>query len=418
MQVEMSTADADAERRRAFARYRAVRGCGKDVLASLVVSCLSACGLRTPVDQPDCGDGRVEPGDICHFEGPHSSLESTSDVFIVYHEIADVTADGIDDFLWFAGGLMTFAGKGDGTFEHVATSDYEGGHHEMFEEDGLLHMVGAGSVDDEAEIRAFLSVGDGSGAFAEGESAPVAAGQHVHDVAVGDFDGDGGWELAVWSREPYSIHVIPFDTTGFGEPRRIEDEEPGCDDWYLYVGDFDADGASDLMCLSYGRGIEVRYGGRLEDPVYAPMGAAWLSAIADMDGDGADDVLGLGHADDDPEQPMQVWTLWGAPGQGLGDSTWTPVPCSALEVVPGDFDLDGVMDLAALVNEHRVGGPGTLVLMRGDDHGDFREVSRFRGGGLIRLGHFNHDAVLDLVTMYVSDGSYNALVVKTVLSDP
>jgi hypothetical protein len=398
----------------------------------MLASGVAACGLRSAVGQPNCGDGKVEPGDICHFRGESDTLELSSPVGWEYFLLADVTDDGKDDVLWACDELMIFASQGDGTFEHVASLDPEDGLGSMatveFADGGPVHLVMAVRLDgDEVDPsrELVLFAGDGSGEFVRRASAPLAV-DGAWDIAVADFEGNGGRDVAVWAADPGRIIVIPVDEAGFGEPSQVAAGAPAENDYVLRVGDFDGDGRSDLLVRTYVDGpslLEVRYGGRLGDPVHMTVDGVWVSAIADMNGDGVDDVVGVAEyaVDDDVGGYTELWTLHGEVGQGLGVTEWTQakLPTRSWCATPRDLDLDGVMDLALQADDGYAFSPGYLVLARGDDEGGFREVVRFEHAGTCVAGELNGDGVPDFLRVGMSDlRPVEDVWTGTVLSDP
>jgi hypothetical protein len=399
-------------------------------LAGLLIAS-SACAARSGGDQANCGDGIVEPGDICHVRGPHQVFDFPDGGYPFYL-IEEVTLDGLGDVLWLAPGVGTYAGRGDGTFEHVASADLGPPHHdslasEAFVEDGLVHlllpMMGEEDPQGDPTSELVLFTGDGSGEFERRAGTPING---LYDVAVGDFDGNGRKEVVAWTGDSGELLFVPITGSGFGEPELVIMGEAKCDEWPLRVGDFNGDGASDVLCMAYREGSDLmvtRYGGRISEPqVLAVDGYVDVSAVADMNDDGADDVVALTDLSEEEDELgfTGLWMLHGAVGAGLGttEPAVTPLPELGWCVAPCDLDLDGVMDFGMMAAD-RGPLPGTMVLARGDGEGGFHEVERFEGAGTCNTIELNGDGVPDFLLVSMSDSLPDfGAGIGTLLSNP
>jgi hypothetical protein len=170
------------------------------------------------------------------------------------------------------------------------------------------------------------------------------------------------------------------------------------------AADFNADGFTDLVALDEAQAVRV-YLGSPELPFGLPAsfsylsGAAKVTAIADMDGDRKPDLVVGTHVD--------VEILLNR-GHGLQERPQTPVLGSVDGLTVGDFDSDGVVDIATTRNS----APGvavTISFMRADDPylQAARQISLPPGRGPIALvgADFDGDGDLDLAALNQCDSS-------------
>jgi len=278
--------------------------------------------------------------------------------------------------------------------------------------------------------------------------APVTytAAKNSTAVAVGDFNGDGKPDFATASiDEGVYVWLNKGDGT-FSTPVLVP--TPGYAPLDLAVGDFNNDGIADIVVVArqgpLGVGIFLGVG----DGTFSPM-VTYLSgsrqsavAVADFNGDGNADIVSLDsdtgfdatiligngdgtfrigasysssfsqsvavgdfNKDGRPDFVLYGWAL----GQldvllGNGDATFTrssvkphilanPVG----QVVAGDFDGDGITDLAVTYNGDTA-DQGVVGVLVGNGDGTFRGVVNFAAGRAYGLvpGEFNHDGRTDL----------------------
>src|SRR5262245_56258818 len=169
---------------------------------------------------------------------------------------ADFNGDGKQDLAVVdnltANNLQVLKGNGDGTFQ--AAVSYTVGLYPRavvagdFDADGDLDLATASYVypGTNGTVTILRNAGDGTFTSAGG----VYVGTQPHDLAVGDFDGDGDLDLvaAGYWLSGYSIHE-PLVKVLLGQGDGTFTAGPTYTDWApgaVAAGDFDADGDLDL----------------------------------------------------------------------------------------------------------------------------------------------------------------------------
>jgi hypothetical protein len=210
-------------------------------------------------------------------------------------------------------------------------------------------------------------------------------------IAIADFNGDGGRELAITNHPGYPIpdDVCILLENGAGTFRIHNAFATGSNPSALAVGDFNGDGKLDLAVANAGDrdvSILLNNGGAffLTQVTYAVGGAPSSVVVGDFDGDGKLD-LAVGAS-------PNVYILL-----GRGDGTFQPAVAYPAgsgpnSLVVGDFNGDGKLDLAA------AGGDVSILLGNGD--GTFRPPVVYatppHAAVSLTTGDFNGDGNLDL----------------------
>lgn len=275
----------------------------------------------------------------------------------------------------------------------------------------------------EPEDHGDLAIGEGRavmlGAIAL-EEAPgcplyLDIGQPLQ-VLAGDFTGNGRGDLVItafaFEHEARTFRTGVWllsagESDSFGEPVLIHEVMWGDGPALMTVAeDVDDDGVLDFVLLDLtSKGVWILSGdglGGIKRETFVEVPGLVLAAdiaIADLDRDGRKDIVIAGlHA---------IYVLWGSE-----DSTWLPdvaVDCAADEeaykLVVGDFDGDGLEDLALVVIETTVMPVDYRidVLVNTGGRGFLRgaQISFEEPGlGLFALaaGDLNGDGHLDLIT--------------------
>jgi hypothetical protein len=282
--------------------------------------------------------------------------------------VGDLNGDGVLDLAvstWGGSAVCVLLGNGDGTFqpkvsysvgkdpETVTVTDLNG--------DGHLDLVTANLYG--ASISVLL--GNGDGTFKPGVA--YAAGNSPWTVAAGDFNSDGHPDIAVGNQDASGTLWV-FLGAGDGSlqsPLKYDGGELPTD---IAVADFNGDGALDLgVCddVSTGNSVAVLLGrgdGTFRTPAFYAAGvAAFGIAAGDFNGDGALDLVTANNG-------FSNGTGYGV-GLLLGNADGTfqaaqqfyggPYP---VDVTAADFTGDGRVD-AAVANNY--GATVTLLVNDG-----------------------------------------------------
>jgi dienelactone hydrolase len=280
----------------------------------------------------------------------------------------------------------------------VATADFNG--------DGKLDLAVSNFNDNSISIL----LGNGDGTF----KAPVAygAGANPFSVATGDFNGDGKLDLAVGNVAENTVSV--FLGNGDGTFQNGVKYTAGNAARTVVLGDFNADGKLDIAvanqtCGTPGCGpgvISILLGNgdgtfQTHSDYSSADGPTWMTT-GDFNQDG---VLDLAVTGGDGGAGTVVSILL-----GNGDGTFQApvnytVGTNPAGISTADLNKDGKLDLAVANND------GSLSILMGNGDGTFQEAVNYSAGGpaigSVVVADMNGDGIADVA---IANGSDSASV--------
>ncbi|MEM7232397.1 MAG: FG-GAP-like repeat-containing protein, partial [Planctomycetota bacterium] len=314
------------------------------------------------------------------------------------HAVAsgDFDGDGDPDVVAGDGGrgtLAVFINDPPGTFSQVSADPTNSSIHTMtsgdFDRDGDLDVVLGGF--ERGRVTVWLNRGDA--VFRSGQELLTEGS--VAQVQSGDLNGDGALDLVFASRG--FVYVVPND--GTGRFSVLSSYRAGASS--AAIVDLDGNGRSDIVTTSGGtRELFIAY--QIDDlvfdaPVRLPCGGSCTSIVAgDWNLDGVADL-----ATSNASSSVSVF-------ENLRDGNFSeplviPLPFAPHSITTGELTRDGRPDL--LVTSE-LGSQALLLRSKGD--GDFEAVNQYRTGAGPRfstIADFNEDGLNDFVT--INRGSTN-----------
>jgi hypothetical protein len=315
---------------------------------------------------------------------------------------ADFNDDGVPDLavLLSAGttvpnSVAIYLGNGDGTFG--APQTFAVGNDPValcaadFNGDGNLDLA----VVNDQDATVSILLGNGDGTFQAQTTAPTGA--NPGSIVAGDFNSDGHIDLAI-ANTSASVSVLlgKGDGTFTAKP----DFSVGSHPIGIATGDFNGDGHLDLAVADAGINVVFIYFGN-NTGTFSPhgniaTGSPPHSVIAvDLDGDG---ILDLVTADENcsvgPCPPGLVSVLLGNSNGTFQSNVTYPTGATAYQVVAGDFNGDGLTDLATVNMQ-----ANSASVLLGDGTGKFAAPIDFTVAGApttLAVSDFNSDGRLDL----------------------
>ncbi len=315
-----------------------------------------------------------------------------------HHTAGDFNGDGLLDVATanvYTSDVSVLLGLGDGTFQ--AAQNYPTGFFPFavvaadFDSDGVLDLATANQLADSVSVL----LGRGDGTFGEQtEIAHVEAGAFAWGIESGDFNEDGAADLVVSNTGARSVSILlgHGDGTFTAEQRFGTGDDPSG----IELADLNRDGHVDVVTSNFeSNDVSVLLG--IGDGTFQPerrfavgQGPTNHIAVGDFDGDDDLDLASSNSGTND------VSILLGrGDGTFFGDAR-VAVGASPFGVVTDDFNGDGHLDLA---NVNRQSNDVAVLLGQGD--GTFAGQVRYRVGlqpWNILLGDFNGDGKNDLAT--------------------
>ncbi len=237
-------------------------------------------------------------------------------------------------------------------------------------------------------------------------------GTQTTTPVVADFNEDGIPDVAVANGISTGFVYVLLGTGGGAFSAPVA-HGVGRFPVQMIAGDFDEDGVTDLVTVSkqaaggltflFGNGAGGQGDGTFADSLMIPLGQEPATLVSeDFNEDGIAD-LAVGRS---ANSLLSILIGQGANGTGNGtyvaDSTTYSVTIRPVSMVSGDFNEDGIFDLAVLGS---LNGQISILLglgSGGQGNGKFADpVSYSSGGGITALvsGDFDADGITDLATI-------------------
>jgi hypothetical protein len=325
--------------------------------------------------------------------------------------VGDLSGNGINDIaVGGVGGVNIFMGDGKGNFKLTSSVSGIADIYQLFLVDltgnGKLDLVGIYS-DDGAGSQIYVAMGNGNGTFQH----PITWFEQytIASMAVGDLNGEGLPDFV--ASTPGRIAVFLNDGSGrlFNSPTFYSFGNPATDVvGGVVVGDFNGNGHPDIAVGDItGNSVDVfpnNGDGRFENPtIYNnPVQGGTVDLVTgDFNNDGKLDLIAVYGGSTDIG-------LYIGNGNGtfqtpeLINTTIEATPVATTAYLAADFDKDGSLDLAFTGG---FDGQSGLYIFPGNGDGTFGEpISLVNGGGYtLTTGDFTGDGLPDLADVY--DGS-------------
>ncbi len=243
--------------------------------------------------------------------------------------------------------------------------------------------------------------------------APISytAGASPAGIAVGDFNGDGRDDMAVVNNAAAGTVTVMLSSSTGGFLPGVS-YAAGANSVEAAVGDLNGDGKLDLVVVG-GSSVSVLLGngdGTFRAAVSYAAQTPHSVQLGDFNGDGKLDVATVSGAFGVAVDSASVFL-------GNGDGTLqpridTPLPGDNINVVLGDYNHDGHLDMAVSDTT----SVGTINVLHGHGDGTFDapvSYAAFSAPVYLAKGDFNHDGWDD----FVVPNSYAQTSMSVIMSD-
>jgi FG-GAP-like repeat/Putative Ig domain/Beta-propeller repeat len=340
--------------------------------------------------------------------------------------VGDFNGDGIRDLAVAneSGNSVTLLlGNGAGGFMPAAGSPFAVGSIPSsvvvgdFNGDGIPDLATANNVSNNVTVL----LGNGSGGFTAAAGSPFAAGTSPFSVVVGDFNGDGIQDLATGNLDSATVTVLLGNGSGGFTPAPGSPFAVGGDPVSVVVGDFNGDGIQDLAVANENdNNVTVLLGNgsggfaAANGSPFAVGDLPFFLVVGDFDADGIQDLAIANSASNN------VTVLLGNGSGGFTEAPASPFAVGATpgSVVVGDFNGDGIQDLATANNVSN-----NVTVLLGNGSGAFAAMtgSPFAAGAYafsVVTGDFNGDGIEDLATANFGSNNVTVLLGAVVGTTP
>jgi hypothetical protein len=319
-----------------------------------------------------------------------------------------------------SGQVLIFLGNGNGTFQSAAS--YAVGDDPTalaiadFNGDGKPDIaVSECSVlknQPDCSISGSIStlLGNGDGTFQPAKTKPNSTDMAASNLVAADFNGDGKMDLAVDCSGGSDVSVLLGNGDGtYGQPQNWAS---GSGSTFVVAGDLNGDGVPDLVTLDpNGQNISVLLGakgGKFGAAHDYEIRAQPLFVVAgDFNGDG---VMDIASGDDNT---FAVTVMLGKKGGGFASPiTNTINPTAGVftqDVVAADLNGDHNLDLVAVGTG---GGINEIAVMLGNGDGTFKPGVPYAAGNFpysVVVGDFNGDGVPDIAVANLGWNVYGSV---------
>jgi len=258
---------------------------------------------------------------------------------------------------------------------------------------------------------ASMLLGNGAGGFSQ--VMVYGAGSYVRALVAGDFNRDGNLDLVAANRANDNISILIGD--GAGEFRAAIITQVGFSPVAIVAGDLNKDGKPDLMVPNASIGISVALANDSKSfgaqKRYDTIGSPTVTAAVggDFNNDGVADLAVT--TTDLPYLNKDGVTLWLGDGRGgIAGAGAASTGARPVAIIAADFNSDGNLD-AATANANAK----NVSVMLGQGARGLGEARHFPAGSEPRslaAGDFNSDGKTDLAVV-----TLNSLSLMLLLGD-